>query len=122
MSEKAVLVADDDCFIRRALIFILEKNGYRVFSAADGEEALAAILSFRPPVVILDVMMPKMNGYEVCAAVRARPELEAVQIFLLTALDQEKERGRGLEAGARELLTKPFRPADILQRVKELLP
>jgi DNA-binding response OmpR family regulator len=121
MTEKKILVVDDEPFILRSLTFILKKNGYEVSSATNGEEAIDAILSHRPRLVFLDLMMPKKNGLEVCAEVRRNAELNDVHIIMLTAKGQEQDREKGLKAGANEYLTKPFSPSKVLTRVRELV-
>lgn len=121
MTEKKILVVDDEPFILRSLTFILKKNGYDVDSATNGEEAIEAILSGRPRLVFLDLMMPKKNGLEVCTEVRRNEELNDVHIIMLTAKGQEQDREKGLEAGANEYLTKPFSPSKVLTRVRELV-
>ncbi len=121
MPENSILVVDDEPFILRSLTFILKKNGYEVDSATNGEEAIEAILSGKPKLVFLDLMMPKKNGPEVCAEVRQRQQLDEVHIIMLTAKGQEQDREKGLDAGANEYLTKPFSPSKVLERVRELV-
>lgn len=121
MAEKKILVVDDEPFILRSLTFILKKNGYAVDSATNGEEAIDAILTGRPRLVFLDLMMPKKSGLEVCAEVRQNSELNDVHIIMLTAKGQELDREKGLEAGANEYLTKPFSPSEVLEKVRELV-
>ncbi len=121
MSENRILVVDDEPFILRSLTFILKKNGYEVDSATNGEEAIEAILSGKPRLVFLDLMMPKKNGLEVCSEVRQHQQLNDVHIIMLTAKGQEQDREKGLEAGANEYLTKPFSPSKVLERVRELV-
>ena len=121
MTEKKILVVDDEPFILRSLTFILKKNGYEVDSATNGEEAIEAILSGHPRLVFLDLMMPKKNGLEICTEVRRNAELNDVHIIMLTAKGQEQDREKGLKAGANEYLTKPFSPSKVLTRVRELV-
>jgi two-component system, OmpR family, alkaline phosphatase synthesis response regulator PhoP len=117
----AVLVVDDEPFILRSLTFVLRRGGYEVLEAWNGEEGLALIREARPKIVFLDVMMPKMSGYEVCEAVRAEPWGNEIVIIMLTAKGQESDRQRGLDAGADEYMTKPFSPSRIVERVREIL-
>jgi DNA-binding response OmpR family regulator len=117
----SILIADDDPNIVLALRFLMEKEGYRVRVATDGEAALTAIAEDRPDLVVLDVMMPRRNGFDVCAAVRADPELAATRIVMLTAKGLDGERNRGLRAGADDYVTKPFATRDVLERVRQLL-
>ncbi len=119
-----LLIVDDEPHIRLLLeqsLEDLEDEGVRVLSAADGEEALTAIRCHRPNVVFLDVMMPRRNGFDVCAAVKADPDLAGVSIVLLTAKGQEIDREHGEAVGADMYLTKPFDPDDILAIAERLL-
>jgi DNA-binding response OmpR family regulator len=119
--KKRILVVDDEPFICRSLSFVLKKHDYEVFEARNGEEALAAIAQHRPDLVFLDVMMPKLNGFQVTERVRADQSLAAVKIILLTAKGQECDREVGKNAGANDYMTKPFSPTKILERVKLVL-
>ncbi|GAB4145501.1 MAG: hypothetical protein Fur0037_13430 [Planctomycetota bacterium] len=121
MSQRTVLVVDDEPFICRSLSFVLGKDNYRVLEARDGEEALSVIRKEKPDLVFLDVMMPKINGFEVTRAVRADPDLRGVRIILLTAKGQESDRESGREAGADDYMTKPFSPTRILERARQIL-
>ena len=121
MSQRTILVVDDEPFICRSLTFVLRKDNYKVFEARNGEEALAAIKEHKPDLVFLDVMMPKINGFEVTERVRSDPELAHVKIILLTAKGQESDREVGKTAGANDYMTKPFSPTKILERAREIL-
>jgi DNA-binding response OmpR family regulator len=121
MSGRRVLVVDDEPFICRSLSFVLRKDNYEVIEARNGEEALAAIRQHRPDLVFLDVMMPKINGFEVTERVRADPDLACVRIILLTAKGQDSDRETGKRAGADDYMTKPFSPTKILERAREIL-
>jgi DNA-binding response OmpR family regulator len=116
-----VLVCDDEPFILKALTFIVKKEGHTVLEAKNGEEALEAIRGHRPSLVFLDVMMPRKNGYEVLEEVRKDPSLKGTFIILLTAKGQDSDREKGLALGANEFMTKPFSPAVILTRMREIL-
>ena len=116
-----ILVCDDEPFILKALTFIVRKEGHTVLEARNGEEALDRIRAERPVVVFLDVMMPKKNGYEVLEAVRADDAIKGTYVILLTAKGQDSDRERGLSLGADEFMTKPFSPAVILARLREIL-
>ena len=118
---KTILVVDDEPFILKSLTFILQKGDFEVIEARDGEEAVAMIEQHHPSLVFLDVMMPKMNGYDVIRKVRANQELEGVFIVLLTAKGQETDRSQGMSAGANDYVTKPFSPSRILQVVREIM-
>ena len=117
----SILIADDDQNIALALRFLMEKDGYQVRVVADGDAALAAVERYRPDIIILDVMMPRRNGVEVCAAVRANPAIAATRIIMLSARGMDRERRRGLQAGADEYITKPFSTHEVLERVRLLL-
>jgi CheY-like chemotaxis protein len=121
MTSRKILVVDDEPFILRSLSFVLQKGKMDVLEARDGEEALRLIREHKPCLVFLDVMMPKMNGYDVVRAVRADPELRDVQIVLLTARGQETDRATGIDAGANDYLTKPFSPSKILEKAKSVV-
>ncbi len=121
MSTPKVLVVDDEPFICRSLTFVLRKERFEVFEARNGEEALALIREHRPDLVFLDVMMPKLNGFEVTKQVRADPSLSGVKIILLTAKGQDSDRATGEEAGADDYMTKPFSPTRVLERARNML-
>jgi DNA-binding response OmpR family regulator len=120
VTARKVLVVDDEPFICRSLSFVLRKENYDVFEARNGEEALAAIRQHKPDLVFLDVMMPKINGFEVTERVKADPELASVRIILLTAKGQDSDREIGKRVGADDYMTKPFSPTRILERVREI--
>mgnify|MGYP002789495370 CR=1 FL=1 len=121
MTQRTVLVVDDEPFICRSLTFVLRKENYLVLEARNGEEALAAIRQHKPDLVFLDVMMPKLNGFQVTQQVRADTTLDGVKIILLTAKGQECDREVGKTAGANDYLTKPFSPTKILDRTRQIL-
>lgn len=122
---KKILIVDDEVHIKMLLEQTLEEleDEYNVtlFTASDGEEGLSFIRTEQPDLVFLDIMMPKMNGYEVCRIVNEDAALDGVQIILLTAKGQEVDRKQGLELGAKMYMTKPFDPDEILKVSKELL-
>lgn len=116
-----ILVVDDVDKNVRLLADILTARGYRTSTAASGEEALARIADDPPDLVLLDVMMPGMNGYDVCRAIRADPAQAVLPVVLVTALNPEQERVNGLNAGADDFLSKPIHQAELLARVRSLL-
>lgn len=120
-----ILIVDDEVHIRMLLEQTLEELeedcGVEILSAQNGEEGLALIRSEKPNLVFLDIMMPKLNGYEVCQRVREDPEAAGIGIVLLTAKGQEVDRRQGLELGASRYMTKPFDPDEVLKVAKELL-
>lgn len=118
---KRVLIADDEPNIVTSLEFLMAKGGYEVKVARNGEEALALVESFRPDLVLLDVMMPRHSGYEVCQHVRSRPELAHIKIVILSAKGREAEVDKGLALGADAYVTKPFSNRELVARVGALL-
>ena len=116
-----ILVVDDEPNIVLSLEFLMKQAGFQVRTAADGEAALAAIAAEQPDLVLLDVMMPRKNGYEVCQAIRANPDWQSVRIVMLTAKGREVEREKGLALGADDYITKPFSPRELVARVRAVL-
>lgn len=119
--SKSILVVDDEPNIVLSLEFLMEKQGFTVRSAYDGEQALQAISESPPNLILLDINMPKVNGYEVCAAVRANPKWKNVRILILTAKGRDVEREKGLAMGADEYVTKPFSTLEVVEKVHQLL-
>jgi len=115
--DRCVLVVDDDAVLRRVVRAVLEADGFRVLEAHNGQEGLELAASERPRVVILDVMMPGLDGVEVCR----RLDHRATKVLMLTALGDVTTEVASLEAGARGYLTKPFSSMELLDRVEELL-
>ncbi len=120
MDEPLVLVVDDEPHIRETISFILEMEGFRVETACDGEAALEAVASLRPRVVLLDAMMPRRDGFDVCRTIRSKPELEDVRVIMLTALGQQADRERALAAGADHYVSKPFDEQALVELLREL--
>jgi adenylate cyclase len=120
-SPARILVVDDTPANVKLLADLLALKGYAVVTAASGEEGLSKIAEHRPDLVLLDIMLPGLNGYEVCRAIRADPATGVLPVVLVTSLDPAQERIRGLEAGADDFLTKPIHSAELLARVKSLL-
>ena len=119
-----ILIVDDEAHIRLLLeqtLEDLEDEGVELTMAENGAEALEIIRAERPDLVFLDVMMPKMSGFDVCRAVKEDPALDGVYIALLTAKGQESEKNTGLDAGADIYLTKPFNPDEILTMARKIL-
>lgn len=123
--SKKIAIVDDETHIRALLEQTLEEleedHGVELLTASDGREALALIQEERPQLVFLDVMMPHMNGYDVCQNVTQDPAMAETKVVLLTAKGQEADRKRGLEVGATEYMTKPFDPDDVVDLAKQLL-
>lgn len=119
--KKRVLIADDEPNIMVSLEFLMQRSGYEIRTAGNGDEALKAAQEFRPHLMLLDVMMPVRNGYEVCQAVRENPGLKGMKIVMLTAKGRELEVAKGLAIGADAYVTKPFATKELLETVKRLL-
>ncbi len=118
---KTVLIVDDEPNIVLSVEFLMKREGHEVRTAGDGQEALDKIADDRPDLVILDVMMPRKNGFEVCAEIRTNPELAGLPILMLTAKGREAEMKKGLSLGADAYITKPFSTRDLVAKVNELL-
>ncbi len=116
-----VLIADDEPNILISLEFLMKREGHQVLLARDGEEALALIRSERPALVLLDVMMPRKTGIEVCQAVRADDELAGTKILMLTAKGRDTDVAQGLGVGADGYMTKPFSTKELAARVRLML-
>ena len=116
-----ILLVDDEPYILRSLSYLLTREGYEVATASNGEEGLARLRQIRPPLVFLDIMMPRMNGYEVCEEIKQDPALAATYVIMLSAKGQQIDRERGLLGGADEYMTKPFSPREVAQRVRAIL-
>jgi DNA-binding response OmpR family regulator len=120
MSHK-ILIADDEPNILISLEFLMKREGHQVVLARDGDEALALIRAERPALVLLDVMMPKKSGFEVCQAVRADESLAAIKILMLTAKGRDTDVAQGLGVGADGYMTKPFSTRELAERVRGML-
>ena len=119
--DKKVLIADDEQNIVISLEFLMKREGYQVEVANDGEEAVRRIRASRPDLVLLDVMMPKKSGFEVCQEVKSDPALGAVRILMLTAKGRGTELAKGLALGADAYMTKPFSTRELVDKVRSLL-
>jgi DNA-binding response OmpR family regulator len=118
---KKVLIVDDEPNIVAALEFLLQKSGHAVKIAADGEDALAQLDAFKPDLVLLDVMMPKVSGYEVCQRMRAQPQWRHIKIVMLSAKGREVEVSKGMSLGADLYVTKPFSSTELVATIGNLL-
>jgi len=116
-----ILVVDDEPNIVISLEFLLKREGYTVVIARDGQEAIEAIERERPDLVLLDVMMPKKSGFEVCQDVRTNDALQATKILMLTAKGRDTDVAKGLALGADAYMTKPFSTRDLVQKVASML-
>lgn len=119
--SKRVLVVDDEPNIVMSLEFLMRRAGFEVQVARNGREALAALEGAPPDLLLLDVMMPEFDGYEVCERIRSRSEWNGTKIIMLTARGRDVERERGLSLGADAYVTKPFSTRDLVEQVKQML-
>lgn len=118
---KKVLIADDEPNIVTSLEFLMRRAGYEVMTANNGKDALDCVGAFAPDLVLLDVMMPHMSGYEVCRKIRENPEWQGVKIIFLTAKGRDVEIAKGLGLGADAYLTKPFSTQELRDMVQKFL-
>ncbi len=118
---KKILIVDDEPSIIVALQFLMEQNGYQTLVAFSGEEAMETITDRRPDLILLDIMLPVVDGFEVCQRVRENPEWNNIRIVIVTALGSDANVAKGLALGADAYISKPFSNAEILAKVEELL-
>ncbi|MDG4574754.1 MAG: response regulator [Defluviicoccus sp.] len=118
---KSILVVEDEPNIVLSLQFLMKKAGFEVRVANDGEEALALVQDRAPDLILLDVMIPKRDGFDVCQTIRANPDWKDVYIILLTAKGREVDREKGIALGANDYVTKPFSTRDLTEKVKQIL-
>jgi DNA-binding response OmpR family regulator len=116
-----ILIAEDERDIRDLIAFVLRFAGYEVVTAADGEEACQLALRETPDLILLDVRMPKMTGYQACQWIKAEPALQRIPVVFLSAKSQETEVQAGLAAGAQKYLLKPFAPDQLVNKLSEIL-
>ena len=118
---KKVLIADDEPNIVTSLEYLMTKRGHEVKIARNGDEALALVESFLPDVVLLDVMMPRKSGYEVCQQIRERADWRHIKVVMLSAKGRESEVNKGLSLGADSYVTKPFSNQELIDKIDALL-
>jgi DNA-binding response OmpR family regulator len=121
MANNKILVVDDEPNIVLSLEFLMKQAGFQVRTASDGDLALKAVAAECPDLVLLDVMMPRKDGYEVCQTIRENPQWQQVKIIMLTAKGREIEREKGLALGADDYVTKPFSTREVVEKVQQLL-
>lgn len=119
--SKKILIADDEPNIVAAVEFLLQRNGYEVHVARNGEEALKLVEDCNPDLVLLDVMMPVRSGYEVCKRIRERADWRHIKIIMLSAKGRDAEVNKGLSMGADVYVTKPFSTRELMAKIKALL-
>ena len=118
---KKILIADDEPNIVVSLEFLMKQQGYDVKVATNGDEALDAVGAFGPDLILLDVMMPRMSGYDLCQKLRENPAWQGIKIIMLSAKGRDVEVTKGMAVGADAYVTKPFSTKDLLARVREML-
>lgn len=118
---KKLLIADDEPHIIKILEIRLKKAGYEVKTADSGESALARIKEVKPDLIVLDVMMPPPNGFQLCRMLKDDPQYKEIPVILLTAKASESDQFWGMESGASVYITKPYAPEDLLGKIRELL-
>lgn len=121
MSKGKILVVDDEVYLLQILDFSLGAEGYEVVTAEDGEQALNKAKSEQPDLIVLDIMMPKVDGYEACRKLKQDPSMKDVPVILLTAKGRDIDRKLGLEVGADDYITKPFSPNKLLEKIGSFL-
>ena len=119
--KKKILVVDDEEQNRKLLTSILKAEGYDTETAIDGKNAVENAKNYLPDLILLDVMMPEMDGYEACKAIKSLPETSNIPVVIITALADSDSRLKGLDAGANDFLTKPVGRSELMLRVKNLL-
>jgi two-component system alkaline phosphatase synthesis response regulator PhoP len=121
MSKGRILVVDDEIYIVHILDFSLGMEGYEVITALDGEAALEKLKSERPDLIVLDIMMPKLDGYEVCKAIKGNADTAHIPVILLSAKGRNVDQKMGFDVGADDYITKPFSPRKLVERINQLL-
>ena len=121
MAKGKILVVDDEIYIVHILDFSLGMEGYEVLTALDGEQALEKVKSDRPDLIVLDIMMPKLDGYDTCKRLKADAETRDIPVILLSAKGRNVDQRMGFEAGADDYITKPFSPRKLVERINALL-
>ena len=121
MAKGKILVVDDEIYIVHILDFSLGIEGYEVMTALDGEQALAKVAQDRPDLIVLDIMMPKLDGYETCKALKQNPATHDIPVILLSAKGRNVDQKIGFEVGADDYITKPFSPRKLVERINAIL-
>ena len=121
MPQKTVLIVDDELSILVPLQFLMEKEGYAAKLAQSGKEALEKISDLRPDLILLDIMLPDLDGYEIYQMIRQRPEWSSIRIIFLTAKNREADMAKGLAMGADAYITKPFSNTQLIEKIRELI-
>lgn len=120
-AKRKILLVDDEAPLRMLMATTLEGSGYELFEATNGEEGLEVALREKPDLILLDVAMPKMNGFEVCRRIKSNPATKDTVVIMLTAMSQQSDHQQGEEARADAYFTKPFSPIALLNKINEVL-
>jgi len=121
MSKGKILVVDDEIYIVHILDFSLGMEGYEVITALDGEQALEKVKTEKPDLIVLDIMMPKLDGYEVCKNIKSSAGTQHIPVILLSAKGRNVDQKLGFDVGADDYITKPFSPRKLVERINQLL-
>jgi two-component system alkaline phosphatase synthesis response regulator PhoP len=121
VSKGRILVVDDEVYIVHILDFSLGMEGYEVVTALDGEQALEKVAQQKPDLIVLDIMMPKLDGYETCKVLKSREETRDIPVILLSAKGRNVDQKTGFEVGADDYITKPFSPRKLVERINAIL-
>jgi two-component system, OmpR family, alkaline phosphatase synthesis response regulator PhoP len=121
MSKGKILVVDDEIYIVHILDFSLGMEGYEVITALDGEQALEKVNAEKPDLIVLDIMMPKLDGYEVCKSIKSNASTQNIPVILLSAKGRNVDQKLGFDVGADDYITKPFSPRKLVERINQLL-
>jgi len=118
---RTILVVDDSPSELKLMQLALEGKGYQILTAADGEQALARAAEFRPDLIVLDVVLPKKNGFQVCRQIKSEPATKDIKVIMVSSKNQDSDRFWGMKQGADEYITKPIQPQDLLASVERNL-
>ena len=121
MPAKTILIVDDELSILVPLQFLMEKEGYAVKLAQSGKEAIEKIAAIRPDLILLDIMLPDLDGYEIYQIIRQRPEWESIRVIFLTAKNRDADIAKGLAMGADAYITKPFANTQLIEKIRGLI-
>jgi two-component system alkaline phosphatase synthesis response regulator PhoP len=116
-----ILIAEDETDIRELIVFSLRYAGFEVIPAIDGQEAVDKAIEFQPDLIMMDVRMPRMTGYEACTRIKTMDQVKDIPVVFLSAKGQESEIQTGLDVGAYEYILKPFAPDDLIRKVRDLI-
>ena len=118
---KKILIANDHPEVVELVQVTLQGEDYQIVAASDGKEALKKVREENPDLILLDIVMPKMNGFEVCRKLKEDPETKEIPIVMLTAMGREVDKEKGRQLGARDYITKPFSPSTLLMKIEKIL-